>query len=363
MLPNELVETIAVYVHLGPDIPKHLLLNLDRHADLFPNQKIVLISNEKWDGKITSKVENFLVPTQMMDSELFKEMSKHLDFSFRKGFWQYTFQRLFVLEALHLKYPERSLLHIESDVVIMPNFPWEEFGNIPHLAWLPVNHESDIAALVFSPNLNMTQELVKSLVEFATLNPDTNDMMALRNFAVRYPDKHKYLPSITIQTLNRKRDSESPESLNSDFFGGIFDPIAFGMWNFGQDPRNFFGIRRRYFIDDSHFVDPSKVFLTYEKSELRDQNGTAIFNLHLHSKYLGLFGPDWEKELRIGLQEAKMNHKKYSFSHNIFKSLLREKGLKLMLWEMLANFPGLKKLQSRSTGKFIKNQVKKMLRV
>jgi len=357
------VEIIAVYVHLGPEIPQHLLLNLDRHAKIFPNQEIVLVSSENWEHKIASKVENFIVPAQMMDSELFKEMSKHLNFSFRHGFWQYTFQRLFVLEALHLKYPDESLLHIESDVVLMPNFPWKGFEKIDYLTWLPVNHESDIAALVFSPNLQLTQELVKSLIAFAITNPDTNDMVALRNFAITNPDKHRYLPSTTDETARYGSEFESPKSLSADFFGGVFDPLAFGMWNFGQDPKNFFGIRRRYFIDDSHYLNPSRVFLTYQKPELRDSYGTAIFNLHLHSKYLKLFGPDWENALRIGLKEANSTDKKYSFSFKIFKSLLKENGPKLTFWEILANFPGIKRLGSNALGKSIKNQIKRILRI
>jgi hypothetical protein len=361
-LSNGTIETIAVYVHLGPEIPRHLLLNLERHAALFPNQEIVLISNENWAHKITSKVENLIVPSHMMESDLFKEMSRHLDFSFRKGFWQYTLQRLFVLEAVHSKYQNRSLLHIESDVVLMPNFPWKDFEKISHLAWLPVNHESDIASLVFSPNLRLTQELVRYLVEFATVNPDTNDMVALRNFAISNPDKHKYLPSTTDQTSKNGHQFKSTESLGKDQFGGVFDPLAFGMWNFGQDPKNFFGIRRRYFMDDSHHLDPSRVFLSYQNSELRDSNGTAIFNLHLHSKYLKLFSSDWENKLINGLKEAKLNKKKYSFSYKVFTSILRENGPKLMIWEMLANFPGIKKLERHPFGEFIKNKTKKMLR-
>ena len=56
------IATIAVYVHLGPDIPKHLLFNIERHSELFPNQKIVLVSNQNWGDLIPQNVETFLVP-------------------------------------------------------------------------------------------------------------------------------------------------------------------------------------------------------------------------------------------------------------------------------------------------------------
>lgn len=362
-ISNDYIETIAVYVHLGPEIPQHLVLNIERHKGLFPSQNIVLISSENWERKLPNEVENFVIPIEELDNDLFNEMSKHLDFTFRKGFWQFTIQRLFVLEKLHLQYPSRSMLHIESDVILMPNFPWKKFENLPYLAWLPVNAESDIAALVFSPKLKRTAELVEYLVRFASLNPNTNDMLALRHFAVMNPDKHRYLPSTTNQTLRKDQTNPLPEGLSISNFGGVFDPLAFGMWNFGQDPKNFFGIRRRYFLDKSHFLDPSKTSLSYTKSELVDSDNIRVFNLHLHSKNLKLFCNNWEASLNNGLREAKSEKNKYNFNPKIFISLMKENGSKSTLWELLANFPGLKRLETHSIGILLKKKIKKIMKL
>ena len=357
------IATIAVYVHLGPDIPQHLLLNIERHSELFPNQKIVLVSNQNWENLIPEGVETFLVPKKDENSLLFDEMSKHLDFSFRNGFWQFTFQRLFVLERLHRKYPQRSLLHIESDVILMPNFPWQKFENLRHLAWLPVNMESDIAALVFSPNIALTQILVEELKVFASQNPSTNDMLALRHFALSNPNLHKYLPSITKSTLRGIHAKHLPESLSEKYFGGVFDPLAFGMWNFGHDPKNFFGIRRRYFLDESHYIDPSRVKLSYMNDGLIDSDGIPMFNLHLHSKDLSLFRISWRSSLVGGLSSAATLRKKFNFNLSIFLTLLKQNGRKKTFWEILSNVKGIRLAEKHRLGRWIKKFVKKTFKL
>lgn len=352
---------IAVYIHLGGDLPNHLILNLKRHREIFPNQEIVLVSSENWEDKITAGIENLVLSLDELQPSIFKAMSNHHNFDFRNGFWKYTLQRLFALEAIHSKYPEQQLLHIESDVLIMPNFPWDRFELIDKLAWLPVNRESDIAALLFLPNLEATSFFIDYLCEHARQNPKTTDMFALKSFALQNPTKHYYLPSYNEETYRKIEDFSPSNEIPPLIFGGYFDPIAFGIWNFGVDPKNFFGIRRRYFIDRTHFVDPSKVTLSYDNSKLMDTSGTELYSLHIHSKNLSLFKTNWEVNLIEGLKEAETKSKSLHFSPKALVNLIKVNGLVRTIWEIIANIPGIKKFENFSLFNLVKIRIKKIL--
>jgi hypothetical protein len=357
------IEIIAVYIHLGGDLPKHLILNLKRHRDIFPDQEIVLVSSENWEDKITAGIENLVLSLDELQPSIFKAMSNYHNFDFRNGFWKYTLQRLFALEAIHSKYPEQQLLHIESDVLIMPNFPWDRFELIDKLAWLPVNSESDIAALLFLPNLEATLFFIDYLCEHARENPETTDMFALKSFAVNNPKKHYYLPSYHSETKSNIEQISKFNVVPTKIFDGIFDPIAYGIWNFGVDPKNLFGIRRRYFIDSSHFVDASKVRLLYTESKLMDSSGTELYNLHIHSKNISLFQKNWEVNLKKGLKETEKNSKSIHFSPRVLMHLIRVNGLVRTIWEIIANIPGIRQFEEYVIGKYLKNSVKKILKL
>jgi len=354
---------IAVYIHLGGDLPKHLILNLKRHRELFPQQEIVLVSSENWKDEISTGIENLVLSLDELQPSIFKEMSNYHNFDFRNGFWKYTLQRLFAFEAIHRKYPDQQLLHIESDVLIMPNFPWDRFELIDKLAWLPVNSESDIATLLFLPNLKSTLFLMDYLYKHTTDKPETTDMFALKSFAMKNPTKHYYLPSYTRVTNKNLEVISESNLIPPGIFEGTFDPIAFGLWNFGVDPKNFFGIRRRYFIDPTHFVDPSKVRLFYTKSKLIDTSGNELYNLHIHSKNLSLFQKNWEINLIKGLKEVESRSKRLNFSPGVFLDLIKLNGSVRILWELVANIPGIRQLENYTFGKYLKNNVKKFLKL
>jgi hypothetical protein len=354
---------IAVYIHLGNEIPKHLLLNLTRHMDLFPSQHVVLVSSNDWQHELPVGIDNFVLSNSQLESSIFDEMSNFLNFEFRKGFWKFTLQRLFVLEILHREYPHTELLHIESDVILMPNFPWNNFKNISKLAWLPVNSEYDIAALLYSPNLEYTGELVQFLSKHIADYPNTNDMKALRSFVIENPEKHRYLPSFTKETLRKNLSETEPKRVEIESFEGIFDPLAFGMWCFGQDPKNSLGLSRRYVLDESHLLDPSQVHLSLIGEELVDSTGKQVYNLHIHSKSLGLFGKDWKHKLHDGLLEARNQENAKHFLPSVFAGLVRSNGFLATFWEIMGNMPILKWATKYPNGKRIKNQLKSLLRI
>ena len=354
---------IATYVHLGPSVPEHLILGIKRHREIFPDQKITLIVDHDFEFNEPIYVDVFQVDSEILEQDLFVEMSKFLDFDFREKFWKYTFQRFFAINLYHSTVPKQTLLHIESDVLVMPDFPWEAFLDLKTVAWLQVNDLLDVAAIVYLPNFETTQFFITQIKEYALTDPKINDMLALRKFAIEYPERHSYLPSRTnTSSRGELRLTDNEEEMVSRF-GGIFDPLVLGLWYFGQDPKNSFGVCKRYIDDESHFLSPTKSMLSFEKNSLRIQDLTKVFSLHIHSKKLGLFGSAWNSELRNALDQALTQSNQISFDRNALRKWLEGKSLKENIWLLLGAIPIFQKLRKVNFLERIKEKIKRLIKL
>lgn len=353
----------SVFVHLGATLPEHLRLNLLRHLELFPGQSLTLIVDQDLDKRLPKEIEVYRFEVPKDDEEMLNRMELVSDFYFRSGFWKYTFLRLFALDEFHKTCPLVAILHIESDVILMENFPWQKFKSLNKLAWLGVNNLCDVASLVFSPNSDETNFLMSQIRKIAQDDPNTTDMYSLRQFVVKNPTRHIYLPSLTMENsrIPDKFDSSAMEQLS--YFQGYFDPSAIGMWNFGQDPKNRYGIRSRYYIDKSYDLDPSKSKYFYENGRLLDSGGLNLFSLHIHSKYLPLFGHKWQKAIAREIEEARNNSKLVSFSFKAFLGAITDRKPKDNLWLLIANIPGVNFFRRFAVIENAKEFIKKLLKI
>lgn len=354
---------VAAYVHLGSNLPRHLLLSLKRHRSIFPEQRIVLIVDQYVETSLLIEVEIFKIDSDNLNSELFDIMSQHLDFNFRNGFWKFTLQRLFALNEFHQTVPESHLVHIESDVLVMPEFPWNKFGSLKKIAWLRVNNNIDVAAIVFLPNSSSTLHFTTEIAKMIRKNPAINDMQALHEYANQNPNRQVYLPSLTPKTVRNIDLIKEADLEMLAHFGGIFDPLILGLWYFGQDPKNSFGIRRRYLDDPNHDLNPKSSLLSFSNGTLQDQNGTKIFSLHVHSKFLPLFMTEWESELSDGLQESANESKQISFHARALIAAFKGRKLRVNLWIMLGALPGVNNLRKIGFFEVGKNKIKRLLRI
>jgi len=158
-----------------------------------------------------------------------------------------------------------------------------------------------------------------------------------------------------------KFDSEAESQLNN--FQGYFDPLALGMWYFGQDPKNWYGFRKRYFIDSTYYLNPSVPKLTFENDKLLDSSGFNIFSLHVHSKFLPLFGPQWQRALAIELLEVSKDSNASSFSIKAFLGAVNDRKLRQNIWLLIAWAPGINYLRRFSLIETLKETLKKFLRI
>ena len=354
---------VAVYVHLGPNFPKHLTRSLIRHRTLFPKQEIALITSDDQTFSIPSGIEEFKVNTSELEAELFSEMSQNLNFEFRNGFWKYTLQRFFAINEFHKARPGKAITHIESDVLLMPNFPWGKFAVLKKMAWLKVNSEVDVAAIVHFPSAVLTEMFSKEIVTIVKATPGTNDMIVLHKLAKILESKHEYLPSLTPDNIQSHFVNKNLQGDAVRYFGGIFDPLALGLWYFGQDPKNSFGLRTRYIGDVSHDLNPVNTKLSIVNGVLRDQFGTEVFSLHIHSKLLSLFGEEWESSLSLELIEAGDQRKKYSFHLLAMLQAIRSRKARETTWILVALIPGLQYLRKLRAFEDLKNAIKRLLKI
>jgi hypothetical protein len=169
----------SVFVKLGNEPTPHLWLNIKKNLRDHSSIPIVLIVNHP-DGIPLDIVKQIEVHHYTASSEV-DSILENLSHSkkFRNGFWRFSLERLFALFDYHSNNPEVSLLHIESDVLILRNFPWTKIASGEKIAWCRFNSERDVASLVFLPHIRETEWLKLELIKEIRKNFEVTDMQAL----------------------------------------------------------------------------------------------------------------------------------------------------------------------------------------
>ena len=307
------MDLVAVFVHLGKSPAKHLWLNLQRHQQIFPKIRTYLILDERRHLKnIPSGIDVYLFKRE--SEFLVNDALNSHDQKFRRGFWRFSLERLFALAEFHKAIPENSILHIESDVFLLPNFPWNNLSRSQKPMWNNYNTQRDVSALLFYPNYQIHYKTILKMQDLLVEDPSHTDMTILAELRNRYSDEFNFFPSLS-QDIPELKNSLNECELdfverlkNPDVFqNGVFDAAPIGMWLLGHDPRNNYG---KAFIHDpspiisgDSLVDPSNV--DYEINEqghlllVSKLSGRKIFLwcLHVHSKSVQIFSKTWREEL------------------------------------------------------------------
>jgi hypothetical protein len=146
-------------------------------------------------------------------------------------------------------------------------------------------------------------------------------------------------------------------------FGGTFDPLALGLWYFGQDPKNSFGFRKRYIDDTSHFVSPTKTNLELVDRILYNNGTDVVYSLHVHSKYLPFFEENWQESLKCELIQARTRSKSVSFELRALIAFLTSMKVRKVVWLIAAQIPGTSLLRRIQRIEKAKNTVKNSLKI
>lgn len=304
-----------VFCHLGSRVPNYLHSNLVRTNQLFPEHKIFLISS-------ISPRSNHLPKNgiQIIDVKSFPIFDKIIQGSkhnreFRNGFWRYSLERLFVVCNFAIEYAMGNTLHVESDVVLYPNFPFEELQEKGSINWGFYNEKRDVASLLYLNDSKSALWLRDKLIDNLKSNPDHTDMSILKDISIQNKSRISYFP----MSINLIRNSDSTirakdlcnvvgQSLD---IRGIFDSAAIGMWLTGQDARNSYGFRRMFSMSNiksgDSAIDPTipRYFISKNNSIIAKigEEELPVYCIHVHSKNIRLFklndSREWRKVIKL----------------------------------------------------------------
>lgn len=344
-----------VLVHLGKELPQYLVRNLLHLKQSFPQEKIYLIINSEkyaYNPKLRD-IELFVYKGD--DSILGESLQKNCHSSiFRDGFWRKTIERIFAVIEFHRTISENcAILHVESDVFLSPNFPFAKLdnNNLPELGWCPYSPKEDVAALLYSRNLQSSMALKKLLVEVLSENHNHTDMTALNRIKQIMGRNVFYFPlTPTTENIGESITStisgEGVSEINEffDLFGGVFDSLSVGMYTWGIDPRNTYGFTLIHNNSQSKsqkaYIIPEQrcVFLDSRRRLIYRFSGkeVSLFATHIHSKNVYLFDKLGSYEMNKILSRSNNIHL-YSFQIRIFLSLLKSNWQEKTLFRYLTH--------------------------
>jgi hypothetical protein len=343
-LKNEITVPI-VLVYLGKRVPSYVYANVDYLCKRLPKLQIVLLVDK--DRQVKNKLKHHpMSKVLQIDSELSTSHIKtegYHDLTFRNGYWRHTIQRIIAALDFQISNALQKMLHIEADVIIMENFPFEKVYTESTIIWGYYNETRDVGSLISIPSLEMARWLKKKIMNTWEENPGLTDMEILRKISSDHPTQISYWPSGLSIAPNdfSKAGNEYLENIKSREIdlNGIVDVAVFGMWLCGMDPSSNYGLQRYFskmFVENGDsIVDPSHVDYAFGSDDsilVRSSNKTeSIYTLHNHSKDTRYF-----KASRV--ESLHRNYRKYirrgtpyqTFSPKVFQILVFRKFHKII---------------------------------
>lgn len=289
-----------VLAYSGSKTPKYLEANLRYLKYTFPEQEITLLIDQP---SIPTNLESYAKCLVVeSDNSFLHSLFQNLehDAKFWDGFWFRTIQRFFLLDAYLMKNPSKSILHIESDVLLLPNFPFDSFSDLDcDLAFPVLNENQGVASVMYIKNRDSIRKFLEFSVDYSLKDPYATDMTFLSHYA-RFSRKVAILPSIppglnpVPHGVTHYQKSLFSKESN---FKGIFDGATLGQYLFGVDPRNNLGNRKLFLSFPHHFLNPNELNFQFHTSCGRTSItvGTSsgpqvpVYCLHIHSKDLRAF--------------------------------------------------------------------------
>ncbi len=325
-----------VFVHLGSAIPKHLAINLRRATMLFPKHQIFLITDLHLDKSLYEKV---IIHKYVQNHDWLKLQSllKHSK-DFRDNFWFTSTARFLALADFSNSFKE-EFLHIESDVIIASDFPFEKLSHTNHDFMFPIVSDSNaIASTLYVKNSDAANYLAQFALAESEKNNLTTDMYILSELSNKSDVNFAPLPTAPTISYERSKISSYERSkirnrflqmsdVSISSFGGVFDGFDIGRYLFGDDPRNKRGFSTLRDNDTRTYLDVRNLnlvmrperdfpFLNSNETDIY----TPIFSLHIHSKKLKIFEIKSSKKL---IKKSVTNSKKEPITIFVFTIFIK----------------------------------------
>lgn len=328
---NKQHEPTVAFVFLGKKYPKYFEKNMDFFRKTFPQQPmVVIVDNVKTEETLLKNgIDCFnVIHNRGWEPNSLTGALDH-DLRFRSGFWAKTLVRFLALQMFITDKQMENVLHIESDVLVLPSFPFDKFKQIKQGLAFPLESPTlGIASTLFIKNVNAINLLCDFSAAEVKRDPKTTDMKVLGNLYRISPEKVFLLPTFS----NRQQVREEFTNLkvvdeilrNGKLFDGIFDSVSIGQFFFGIDPRNNRGFVRHYINDRSHLIEVPKLsFHVYDSGVkvskfLTEKPTGQLYSLHIHSKDLSAFNYPFNRRRFQRVIESSNNGPVIRFNPLIF---------------------------------------------
>ena len=312
-------------VFLGDLLPAYVQANISYLKETFPSKKIWLLSDNVDNLEIASKlsINIWKCSNPLLSWPALKD--SELDLNFRNGFYFYALGRFSALDEFMRNNSNESVLHIEADVWLAPNFPFHQIDQIKEDIAFPLERKSvAIPSTVYIKNRNAMSHLFNFLNNAIMQGCTPIDMFLLALYATENPSKVHILPTVVSEptAFNPNIDEETKKIIlqNQKYYNGIFDSSTWGQYLFGIDPKNYLGIRLVYHEQKNHAVSIKSIRLKvdeYGNICLNCGNTNAyLYSMHIHSKDARAFLPTRNAFLQKRIDEIR-SRTKYEFSVSV----------------------------------------------
>jgi hypothetical protein len=285
-----------VLVYLGKKLPKYAKKNVEYLSRTFPSQDFVLLVDNKNRFKLRSmKNMEVLCLTDPFESWLIGNKLLENGGHLQNDFWYKTLARFKIISD-YMEFRNESVLHIELDVLLSCNFPFNLIKSIEEdLAFPLINRDQGIASLLYIKDYKAAKMLLNFSEKALSRNPKNTDMDILGMLSKKAPEGVLILPTIdpkSILMADTFKFNDQIAGKNYAKFNGLFDGATFGQYFFGLDRIHTNGNLKTGVYLSHHFVDPRNVRILIKEKRFYIYKGNSafeIFNLHLHSKVAKFF--------------------------------------------------------------------------
>jgi hypothetical protein len=320
------MKTAIVFIQIGNPIPGYALENIKRTTRLFAREYFFLVVDEKIYNTVPEELKKLSNLTIFVTDLGKNAVGSNVSLKdFRQGFWQYTKLRLCTLRELHRAYPQFSLLHVENDVLLLPDFLTFSFKSIELTSWLSHTEQDDSGAILFTPFSASTDNFVEKFMAEIQNECTNSDMRILNRIRKTFPLDFGLLPTLNSSFLDPNKTLSSENTID-EVCG--FDPAFLGIWMFGDDARNRLGLSKRFtflgrgkaILSELLDFDPKERSLFINKSKQK----TKVYSVHVHSKKTEVFSALWASEIENAVLISRRGRPTWNFNFKIFVEVLAD---------------------------------------
>lgn len=293
---------VIVFVHLGPSRARWLIPNALATKARFSIPVVIATNSERVSSDAHAAGLEIVELRDDYVRELHEMAQVVPSTTYRGGFWLMTTGRFACLSEVHAAIGDAEILHIESDVYLMPNLDLTKFSLLPtSLSFGLADPTLGSGAILYSRSQASTDLFVAKLLYAVSKFGPANDMEALRLLWQGNKPLISLLPSLpsaNAPLLNHDlfRDYGDLMSQGVEHFRGFFDLSAIGQYLFGTDGRNLRGLVKRFCDPPSISLQPSAMRYSFDGNELVVEPAQGsdisqrlpILSLHIHSKRLDI---------------------------------------------------------------------------